>query len=328
VGSLSACAVPHAAPALLSGSRFFGGDPWLATIVEFQPLFFAGWSSALSGAARLGAGIVLLLAVTRPSSGSRGYPVLLLFAAAYLVAALTSQRFLVCAVTLLALGGAVAVGRCLKAKGWPLALLATALVLLPWLVLLPERIPARVPNFPPEALPFGRAALAIQGRGPGRVLSPWSWGHLFHVIGGKPVLVDGFGASIGRGQFENALGAVLAAREDHVADFCRRTQTRWIVLDNPLTHLTVQAQAIGLSPGDFVRPGKPAQILPRTRFSFWWRAYFDRGRAVTEPGRSAPAFREFRMVYADSAMAAAPPHFQGPAVEVWELITPEEASTP
>jgi asparagine N-glycosylation enzyme membrane subunit Stt3 len=324
-GALAACAIPGAAPALLSGSRFFGGDPWLSTIVEFQPLFFAGWASAPSTAARLGIpAILLILYALRPSAGagplhprSNGDRILFLFLGVYVAAALSSQRFLVCAVTLVAVAGALVAAEWFASRGRVSGAVAAALLLVPWLSLLPEAL-GPAPNFPPGAQPFRRAAESLRDRGPGRVLSPWSWGHVFHVFGGKPVLVDGFGASIGRGQFENALGAVLVTREEHLAEFCRSTGTRWIVLDNPLTHLTVQAQAMGLSPGFFVRGGKPARILPRMRFSFWWRAYFDRGRPVEEPKRSAPAFREFRLVYADPELSPGPARFRGPAAQVWE----------
>jgi len=41
-GALLAAAIPGAASAILDGSRFLGGDPWLSTIIEFQPLFFGG----------------------------------------------------------------------------------------------------------------------------------------------------------------------------------------------------------------------------------------------------------------------------------------------
>jgi hypothetical protein len=145
---------------------------------------------------------------------------------------------------------------------------------------------------------------------------------VFEVAGGGRPVVDGFGSSIGATEFGDALGLTLLPNEEHVADFCRREGIRFIALDNPLRRLTVQAQAIGLSPRFFVdtaRPGPP-RMLPAMRFSFWWRAYFDRGAEIREATRGAPAFRRFRLVYADRQPADAPPRFRGPAVVVWELV--------
>jgi hypothetical protein len=321
---LAALAVPHAASGLLLGSRFLGGDPWLASIVEFKPLFFSGWKSVPAQLAQLGGG--LLLAVYYVSTTRRRLSteatVLLLFIAVYVGATLSSQRFLVCAAPLLAIAGARISGRLLATRGPTLAGIAAALVLVPWMVLAVDEVRDAPPNFPDQARPFLRAAMAIRDRGPGRVLCPWSWGHVFHVIGGRGVLVDGFGAMLGRGEFENAVGALLVTREEHLADFCRRFGVRWVVLDNPVTHLTVEAQSIGLSTRHFVIPGKPARITPRMRFSFWWRAYFDRGQVVREPGRFSPEFRFFKLVYADPQLSDGPARYRGSVAQVWELVSP------
>lgn len=327
IGALAAFATPHAAQGLLAGSRFFGGDPWLATIIEFQPIFFAGWKSVPDGLLELGGGLLLaapLLALhLRRTPGIAA--VLLLFAAVYTGATISSQRFLLTAVSLLALTGAAASSALLRSRGRRAATIAAAVLLLPWLGRSVGEVLRPPPNVPAEADPFLRAAAAIRDRGPGRVLGPWSWGHVFHIVGQRGVLVDGFGASIGRGAFENALGAVLVTREDFVADFCRRSGVRWVVLDNPVTHLTVQAQAIGLSAAHFVR-GKPARIMPRMRFTFWWRAYFDQGRAVREPTRISEPFRRFRLAYSDPQLSTGgPARYRGPAVQVWELVdSPEQ----
>lgn len=321
-GALAALATPGAAQGLLSGSRFFGGDPWLATIIEFQPLFFAGWTSVPHGLLELGGGLLLALPLfalsLRRTPGVAA--VLLLFAAVYTAATISSQRFLLTAVSLLALTGAAAASAILRSRGRRAAAIAAAVLLLPWIGRAAGEVLRPPPNVPAEAEPFLRAAAAIRDRGPGRVLSPWSWGHVFHIVGRRGVLVDGFGASIGRGDFENALGAVLGTREDLLADYCRRSGVRWVVLDNPVTHLTVQARAIGLSPAHFVR-GRPARILPRMRFTFWWRAYFDQGRGIREPRRSAEPFRLFRLAYSDPQLSTGgPARYRGPAVQVWELV--------
>jgi asparagine N-glycosylation enzyme membrane subunit Stt3 len=321
-GALVAAAFPGAAAAILPGARFFRGDPWLDTIVEFQPLFDRGWAGAGEALASLGGGALLFLAGAAGFFG--GGPSrrrLAVFALFYLGATVVTRRFLVPAAPLLAVAGAVALFDWRRRGGARAAALAGGVLVAPGLLgALPllARPPAAVPA---RAIPILRAAESLRAvPGGGRVLSSWSWGHAFHVAGGRPVVVDNFGASIGQTDFQNALGIVLSPREDAVAAWCRQTGVRFVALENPLTYLTVQAQAIGLSPSLFVRadPGAPPRITPGMRFSFWWRAYFDRGAAVEEPRRRAAAFRHFRLLYADAAVSGSG-RFEGPAVQIWEL---------
>jgi hypothetical protein len=215
----------------------------------------------------------------------------------------------------------VAVGDLRRRKGVAAAVAAGAVLLGPALLGAWPLLARPSPVVPPRAVPILRAAEALRAApGGGRVLASWSWGHAFHVAGGRPVVVDNFGSSIGQTDFQNALGIVLSPREEAVADYCRQTGVRFLALENPLANLTVQAQAIGLSPSLFVRtdPGGPPQLTPRMRFSFWWRGYFDQGAAVRETRRESPAFRQFRLLYADNAMTGTG-KFRGPAVQIWEF---------
>ncbi len=327
LGSLVCAALPAGLAGILGGAGFFGGDPWLRTINEFQPLFFQGRAGIWTGLREVGGGALLLipLAIGAARRRDRVSGTLALFAAVYLLGALSSLRFMVCAGPLLAVGGAVVVAR---SRSSPLLAASGAVLLLaPSLSLVVAALRNPAPTVGPEAEPFYRASAAIHAASPvpRRVLGPWSWGHVFEFVGQQAPVVDGFGSSIGTTDFDNALGAVLLHSEDHVAAYCRDNGIRYVVLENPFRRLTVQAEAIGLSPGFFVGAppaGGPVGIRPLMRFSFWWRAYFDRGAEIREPRRRAPAFRHFRLFYADPRPAEDSLRFRGPAVEVWELIDP------
>ncbi len=329
VGALVAAGFPGAVSGVLSGARFFHGDPWLDTIIEFQPLFSRGGPGVPGALAALGGGALLLIAAA-PSffadgPSRRGIAI---FALVYLAATIATRRFLVPGAPLLAIAGAVAVFD-LRRRSSRAALPAGLLLVAPALVAAIPQLLRPASPLPARAAPILRAAEVLRGSsGEGRVLSSWSWGHAFHVVGGRPVVVDGFGASIGETDFRNALGILLSPREEAVEAYCRQTGVRFLVLENPLTNLTVQAEAIGLPPSLFVEgsSGGPPRITPRMRFSFWWRAYFDRGAAVDEPRRRSPAFRRFRMIYAAPGPAVGPGRFRGPAVEIWELSSASEVA--
>lgn len=327
VGGLACAAVPSAITGILGGLEFFGGDPWLRSINEFQPLFFQGRAELWTNLCKLGSGSLLLVPLATGASRRRDKfaGAFALFGAAYLLAALSSLRFLVCAGPLLAVVGAMVVARARPSAA--LAASGAAFLLAPslWLILPTLREPE--PPVGSAALPFYRAAAALHAASPTpqRVLAPWSWGHVLELMGGQAVVVDGFGSSIGRTDFDNALGAVLLPSEDHVAAYCRDNGIRYVVLENPFRRLTVQAESIGLSSAFFVQTpaGQAARIRPLMRFSFWWRAYFDRGREIREPVRHAEAFRNFRLLYSDEQPSEEGSRYRGPAVEVWELTNPQ-----
>ena len=84
---------------------------------------------------------------------------------------------------------------------------------------------------------------------------------------------------------------------------------RALRVDRPDIASVAQAKAIGLPPGLFVETpaSGPARIRPLMRYSFWWRAYFDRGRAVRDGAILAPPFRHFRLIYADPQLSVGEP---------------------
>lgn len=323
IGTLSVAWIPSVVQDVVGGIGFFRGDPWLRTIDEFQPLFVQGWPGLFPAFCKVGGGALLLLPLALSAARRRDSPrfVLALFGVVYLLASLSSQRFLVCARPLLMVIGALVVW------GWrrrPAAAIAGILLLLAPTLWFDLRVVRDTPDVNEQTLPFFRAAgtLRSRSRSPRRVLPPWSWGHVVEIVGAQAPVVDGFGSSIGPTDFENALGSILMASEEHVADYCRWNGIRYLVLENPIPRLLDQAVTIGLSPDFFLeaRPGRRERILPLMRFSFWWRAYFDRGGEVREPGRFAPALSRFQLIYSDPQPSGNAPGFRGPAVQVWELV--------
>lgn len=324
-GLLAAAAVPGALTAFFEGSRFVGGDPWLKTIVEFAPLFLPPVRDPWTDVHRIGALALPALwfcarALWRGTDGER---VFALFTLTYLAAAITTARFEVISATLLILSGAAAVAALLREKRTLGAGVAALLVLVPSLPGALDSVLHPGPALPPFANPMARAAIASRSMPPGRFLTPWSWGHLFDVAGGRSVVIDNFGAMGNRVGFENAIASILAVDEETTAGFCRQSGIRFIVLENPLRLISRYAETVGRSPAAYLRPGPgpdaPMHVTRLTQASFWWRAYFFRGGARPEAGRFGLPFRQFRLVWVDSEPAPEPPPYAGPAVQIWEM---------
>lgn len=315
-GVLAAAAVPGSLAAFDNGTRFMGGDPWLKTITEFRPLFLDSWTRPGADLLLLGGGGLLAL----PASAwalrkGPSHRMLALFTVAYLVASLSSRRFLTTGMPLFCLTAAVLVGDLIARGRLLMAVSAAFVVMGPALAGLTLDLTRPSPVVPPSAAPMIRAARLIQQQADpgGRVLGPWSWGHLLHIAGGHPVVIDNFGAMPGRTTFENAVTTMLLTKEESLAAFCRATGVRFLVIDNPylfgrsaveILELNRQAFYSDRQPG----PPRPTRLLER---SFWWRAYF-------EPG----PFRLFRLIYSDPAGAGAPAPWDGPAVKVLEFLPP------
>ena len=159
---------------------------------------------------------------------------------------------------------------------------------------------------------------------PGRVLAPWSWGHLIDFVGERPVLIDNFGASVGRTAFDAAIAAPLLPGEERFAAFCRQAGVRFVVLGNPFRMMSGTVTTLGQPAAAYLRPGStqesPLAFTRLAQASFWWRAYFDGGRARPEAGRSGRPFRRFRLVWADRESSGDPAPYAGPALQIWELV--------
>jgi hypothetical protein len=268
----------------------------------------------------LGGGALLtvpLLASPRWRRGRRR--LYLLFAIAYLAAAISSMRFLAVAAPLLAVSGAVVFSDLERASSQRLArAAAAALLIVPSLLSIPRAIrPA--PTIKPEGLPMVRAVTTLaRSAVPGKVLARGLWGHLLNVVADRPVLLDNFGIFGGRPEFENATGIALATRERTVADYCAAHGVRFVVLENPLAYLPVAAEMSGLPRSAFERPASSSPDPSPTRLArstFWWRAYFEGGRERSDLGPVGAAFQSFRLLRVETDPAPAARPF---AVQIWE----------
>lgn len=323
VGLLVVLSVPNAPEAVLGGSRFFGGDPWFASIAEFQPLLFGRDRLWWADLALLGGGFLLTaaMAATRPWRQDRR-ALLLAFALGYSLAALSSVRFLAIAAPLCAVTGAIAVSDLWRTRGPATGGLAAAVLLVPSLAMSAGRVIRPAPPVTPDMVPFLRTAgfLRSPAAAPGRVLGPWTWGHLFNVVGGRGVLLDNFGTMGGQTDFENGSAATLATREKTVADYCADRGVRYVVLQDPLPYFAAHAERSGYPRSAFERPastpGTASSATPLMKATFWWRAWFEGGRERPEAGPGGAAFRRFRLVGVVAEPGPAPTR---PGVQVWEL---------
>jgi asparagine N-glycosylation enzyme membrane subunit Stt3 len=320
-GAFVLACFPTAAESFIAGSRFFGGDPWFSSIVEFQPLFFPPDSDRFGDFCLLGGGaIVSAAAVFDPGwrAGRRG--ILLLFTLAYVALAISSMRFLVVGAPLAAVVGAMTISD-LRNRGFVRSVwFLTMLLLLPSLALSAGRVLRPPPVLGGDVVPMIKAADFVRRAiVPGRVLAPWSFGHLFNVLTGRGVLMDNFGTVGRQVEFENARGIILSPREKAVANYCRWNGVRFVVLQDPRPYFPGQAETSGFPRTAFARPGSnsPTRLM---RSTFWWRAWFEGGRERSGAGPAGSAFRFFRLV----AVERERPTDVRPAVQVWEYRPAED----
>jgi asparagine N-glycosylation enzyme membrane subunit Stt3 len=321
IGMLTIGAVPSAVGALAGGSQFFAGHPWFRSISEFQPLFSRTESVWILDLCLLGGGALLTVPMLASPRWRRGRRRLfLLFAIAYLAAAISSMRFLAVAAPLLALSGAVVFSDLEKASSRHLARAAAGLLIVPSLLSIP-RASRPTPTIKPEGLPMVHAATALaQSAVPGKVLARGLWGHLLNVVADRAVLLDNFGIFGGRPEFEEATGITLATRERAVADYCAAHGVRFVVLENPLAYVPVAAEMSGLPRSAFERPASSSRNPSPTRLArstFWWRAYFEGGRERSDLGPVGAAFQSFRLVEVETDPAPAARQY---AVQIWEHL--------
>jgi len=224
-GALIVIAIPTVRASIFTGSHFLGGDRWLRTIQEFQPLWRARGDDLLSDAVGLSGGAILVWFLAIKSRNKT----VAIFAIAYFVLTITSRRFWIVAIPLLALAGAMYIPLINRKR---LALLAALAVVLPpplqlagWLMT-PMTVPANQQQ-------WIEASCFISTLPPGRVLGPWSLGHVIDVEGKHPVIVDNFGTMPDALTFERAQQALLAPDEATLARYCAAANVRYLVLETP-----------------------------------------------------------------------------------------------
>lgn len=229
-------ASPSVPSSLLTGAHFFGGDRWLKTIQEFQPLWRAHSDDLLSDITGLSGGVVLVwfLLAHAIRTRDRAHLAVALFAIAYLGLTITSIRFWIVAIPLLALAGALYVPIIVPLTGRKrLALLAALAIALPPPLQLAGWLITPIPPVKPNQRPWLRATSFLRTQPPGRVLGPWSMGHAIDVEGKHAVVIDNFGTMPDTSTFEHAEEALLAPNEAMLARYCDTAGVHYLILETP-----------------------------------------------------------------------------------------------
>ncbi len=274
-GTVVFLAVPTALPSLLTGAHFFGGDRWLKTIQEFQPLWRAHGDDLVSDLAGLSGGAILVWFLLARSirTRDRARLAVAIFAIAYLGLTITSRRFWIVAIPLLALAGALYVPLIAR-KRWAI-LAATPIALLPPLQLAGWLLTPMTP-VPPNQQQWLRAAEFMKHQEPGRVLGPWSLGHAIDVEGKHPVVLDNFGTMPDARTFESAHEALLSRAETSLARYCDANGIRYLILDSP---------KFGVASANAIT-GENQEL----QSTWWWRVHHG-----AEP-------RQFRLIWSEPGL--------------------------
>lgn len=257
-GSTVLLLMPSAAPQLVHGLRFLGGDRWLRTILEFQPMWNAHPDDLWSQIAGLSGGAILVwfLAAKSWRARDRVRGTVALFAIAYLLLTITSRRFWIVGIPLLALAGAVYASTIVRPRMLWLCLAVIAIP--PPLQLMGWRTNP-LPPIQPLHRPWVRAARFLASQPPGLVLCPWSMGHAADVIGRHAVLIDNFGTMPDASLFERAHEALLAPDETSMLDHLDGFGVRYLILEEPSAGIRSANTILG------------THHEPRT--TFWWHLW-------------------------------------------------------
>jgi len=231
LGGILVIAIPTVRASIFTGSHFLGGDRWLRTIQEFQPLWRARGDDLLSDAVGLSGGAILVwfLLIRAIKTRDSVRLAIAIFAIVYFALTITSRRFWIVAIPLLALSGAMYVPLIARRR---LAIVAAMLIAIPpplqlagWLMT-PQTIP-------PNQQQWIRATAFIRTLPSGRVLGPWSMGHAIDVEGNHPVIIDNFGIMPEPKTFDAAQQALLSSSETTLAGYCDAANVRYLILEQP-----------------------------------------------------------------------------------------------
>lgn len=264
-GGLILLASPTTRTSILTGAHFLGGDRWLKTIMEFQPLWRARGDDLVSIAAGLSGGVVLVwfLLVYAIRRRDRVRLAVAIFAIAYLGLTITSRRFWIIAIPLLALAGALSIPLIARKR---LAILASLAIILPPPLQLAGWLMTPIPPVPPNQQQWLRATAVLRSLPPGRVLAPWSLGHAIDVEGRHPVVIDNFGTMPDADVFNRAEEALRSRDEATLARYCDVTGVRYLVLEPPIFGIASANAILGTA------------RAPRS--TWWWRVW--RGEKPTQ----------------------------------------------
>ena len=241
VAVIAGAAIPLAAlRSLLAGLHFFGGDPWLSTISEFQPVWKGNFQDWLSHAAGFSIGAILVSDLARRAinhhrdmehketcplclCGDKTAAAIALFAIVYLPLAITSRRFEATSIPLLTLAAAADAAMILRRNA---AMFAAAAIAVVPAVQLAIWMSHPLPPIAPNQQAWIRAAACLRNLPPGRVLAPWPLGHCLDVLGRHAVVIDNFGTMPDPAVFWRATAALQSADP---AAYCARAGVRYVV---------------------------------------------------------------------------------------------------
>jgi hypothetical protein len=238
---------------------------------------------------------------------------------------LNSRRFRPLGISFLALAGALEAGHWFASRRGPLAIAAILLVALPPPIQLLFWLQQPNPPILESQMPWLRAAAFFQHQSAGgRVLAPWSPGHMLDVIGQRPVILDNFGSMPDPVDFERANDAFLQKNEAALARYCDANHIRWIAFPNPVFELPSSTAVLGLDTSHYIELTNNQQVTRIHRLAqatCWWRAYFGRGAARPMQGMFGAPLTRFRLVYIDPQPAWHGTNVNnGPALEIWERV--------
>lgn len=258
-------AFPSAPSSLLAGTTFFGGEPWLRTIAEFQPLWRASPDDLLAILTGLGAGAILVFFLAARAIRTRDEHriALALFAIVYLLLTISSRRFWSVGIPLLAIAGAVQAAEIERRWLRIVALVAVAIV-----------PPLQFAGWQmrPSTIVTGAeqqwidAARFLQSQPPGRVLAPWWFGHTIDVDGHRATVVDNFGTMPDEMVFDRAQDAMLTTHDDTLARYCRDNGVRYVMLVHPAPGLASACATVGLDEAPYVN----GTTLTKLGRATWW----------------------------------------------------------
>lgn len=274
-GAMVVAVVPGTAASMFSGVRFFGGDVWLATIDEFQPVW-KPWSRIPNYAAALLPGAIAAVAMLLGTHRRRPAEfTIAVFTLTYVAATVTNRRFSTVSTAIAAIAAAMFVDHLWSSHGRRMIILvATAIVVaLPPLQLASWWASGVPSGLSGEVVNFFRAANFLRDRGgAGRVLAPWSYGHMFDVLGESPVVLDNFGTMPDPETFRVAHEILLSRDERAVAAFCDRYDIRYVVLETPFRGIVQSAKFAGMPIEMFASENR---LKPEAGRTWYWSAFFD-----------------------------------------------------
>ncbi len=250
---------------LTNGAHFFAGDPWLRSIVEFQPMF-RDPARIGTDLANLGGGVIALLlciVVARRSAAApcgRNERIL-----GFLRSRICFFRSPAGAFSFRESCSSSSPGR--SPPRSRNRLIRAAAVLLTLAPPVAYDLYALAHPEPRQSDPVVALAAEIAPLPPGRVLAPWHAGHAIDVFGTHAVVIDNFGSMPDAAAFASANTALLESSPAALAAWCRLRGVRYLALADPNQHLPAAAACAGLDPHLYAR----TPLAGRTVWARLWR---------------------------------------------------------